>query len=95
MNGIVWALLGAATAAVLAGCGSAYGVGVAGQAAAGVVTEEPEKFLLSPSPGWGFWAAARQTCRWEPDCCCLRPAFPWELWDWFPPFIRGGRRWLP
>ena len=44
MNGIVWALLGAATAAVLAGCGSAYGVGVAGQAAAGVVTEEPEKF---------------------------------------------------
>lgn len=44
MTGIVWALIGAAFAAVLAGCGSAYGVGVAGQAAAGVVTEDPSKF---------------------------------------------------
>lgn len=44
MSGIVWALLGAAVAAILAGCGSAYGVGVAGQAAAGVVTEDPGKF---------------------------------------------------
>ncbi|NCB92204.1 MAG: V-type ATP synthase subunit K [Clostridia bacterium] len=44
MSGIVWALLGAALAAILAGCGSAYGVGVAGQAASGVVTEDPSKF---------------------------------------------------
>jgi V/A-type H+-transporting ATPase subunit K len=44
MSGIVWALLGAASAAILAGCGSAYGVGVAGQAASGVVTEDPSKF---------------------------------------------------
>jgi len=44
MNGIVWALLGAALAAILAGCGSAYGVGAAGQAASGVVTEDPSKF---------------------------------------------------
>jgi len=44
MNGMVWALLGAALAVVLAGCGSAYGVGVAGQAASGVVTEDPSKF---------------------------------------------------
>ena len=44
MSGIVWALIGAALAAILAGCGSAYGVGVAGQAAAGVVTEDPGKF---------------------------------------------------
>ena len=44
MNGLVWALLGAAMAVVLAGCGSAYGVGVAGQAASGVVTEDPTKF---------------------------------------------------
>ncbi len=43
-NGIVWALLGVALAVVLSGCGSAYGVGVAGQAAAGVVTEDPSKF---------------------------------------------------
>lgn len=42
--GLVFALLGAALAVVLAGMGSAYGVGVAGQAAAGVVTEDPSKF---------------------------------------------------
>lgn len=44
MSGIVWALAGAALAVILAGCGSAYGVGKAGQAAAGVVTEDPGKF---------------------------------------------------
>lgn len=32
-NGQVWALLGVALAVILSGCGSAYGVGVAGQAA--------------------------------------------------------------
>ena len=35
--GIVYALLGAALAVLLAGAGSALGVGVAGQAASGVV----------------------------------------------------------
>ena len=44
MNGLVWALAGAVAAAALAGCGSAFGVGVAGQAAAGVVTEDPSRF---------------------------------------------------
>ena len=39
MNGIVFALLGAALAVGLAGMGSAQGVGIAGQAAAGVVTD--------------------------------------------------------
>lgn len=42
--GIVYALLGAAIAVLLAGAGSALGVGIAGQAAAGVVTEEPSRF---------------------------------------------------
>ncbi len=42
--GLVFALLGAAVAVLLAGCGSAIGVGIAGQAAAGVVTEDPSKF---------------------------------------------------
>ena len=42
--GIVYALLGAAVAVLLAGAGSAIGVGIAGQAAAGVVTEDPSKF---------------------------------------------------
>ena len=44
MSGIVFALLGVAVAVILAGMGSAYGVGVAGHAAAGVVTEDPDKF---------------------------------------------------
>lgn len=42
--GLVYALLGAAVAVFLAGAGSALGVGIAGQAAAGVVTEDPSKF---------------------------------------------------
>ena len=42
--GLVYALLGAAVAVFLAGAGSAIGVGIAGQAASGVVTEDPSKF---------------------------------------------------
>ena len=42
--GLVYALLGAALAVLLAGAGSALGVGVAGQAASGVVSEDPSKF---------------------------------------------------
>ena len=42
--GLVYSLFGAALAVFLAGAGSAIGVGIAGQAAAGVVTEDPSKF---------------------------------------------------
>jgi len=42
--GIVFALFGAVLAALMAGIGSARGVGLAGEAAAGVVTEDPGKF---------------------------------------------------
>lgn len=42
--GMVFALLGAALASLMGGIGSAIGVGKAGQAAAGVVTEDPSKF---------------------------------------------------
>ena len=42
--GIVYALLGAAIAVLMAGAGSAIGVGIAGQAASGVVSEDPSKF---------------------------------------------------
>ena len=42
--GIFYALLGAALAVIMAGTGSVIGVGLAGQAAAGVVTEDPGKF---------------------------------------------------
>ena len=63
--GIALAILGAALSAGLAGTGSALGVGVAGQAAAGVISEEPEKFgktlLLQALPGtqgiYGFLGA--------------------------------------
>ncbi|HBN55159.1 MAG TPA: permease, partial [Lachnospiraceae bacterium] len=44
VGGTGWAILGAALAVILSGCGSAYGVGIAGQAASGVVTEDPDKF---------------------------------------------------
>lgn len=53
--GIVFALAGAALAALMAGIGSATGVGMAGEAAAGVVTEDPQKFgkvlILQLLPG--------------------------------------------
>ncbi len=53
--GLVLALLGAVLAALMAGIGSAIGVGMAGEAAAGVVTEDPNKFgkvlLLQLLPG--------------------------------------------
>lgn len=55
MNGAYIALIGAALAALMAGCGSAIGVGIAGQAAAGVTGEDPDKFgkclLLELLPG--------------------------------------------
>lgn len=53
--GIAFALLGAALSALLAGIGSAIGVGIAGEAAAGLVTEDPSKFskalILQLLPG--------------------------------------------
>ena len=53
--GIALALLGAASAALFAGIGSAIGVGRAGQAAAGLVTEDPSQFsralILQLLPG--------------------------------------------
>ncbi|MCI9474881.1 V-type ATP synthase subunit K [Anaerovoracaceae bacterium 41-7] len=54
ITGNVFALMGAAVAA-LAGIGSAMGVGIAGQAAAGVLAEDPKKFgktlILQALPG--------------------------------------------
>ena len=42
--GMVLALAGAVLSTALAGIGSAWGVGLAGQAAAGVVAEDPDQF---------------------------------------------------
>ena len=54
-TGVSLAILGAALAALLAGIGSSIGIGIAGRAAAGVVTEDPEKFskvlILQLLPG--------------------------------------------
>ena len=53
--GIIFAAAGSAMAAVMAGVGSAIGVGIAGQAAAGVCSEDPDRFgsclLLQLLPG--------------------------------------------
>ena len=53
--GFVMALTGAALSTILAGMGSAWGVGLAGQAAAGVVSEDPNQFakvlILQLLPG--------------------------------------------
>ncbi len=53
--GLTLAILGGALAVFLAGIGSAIGVGLAGQAASGVMSEDPSKFgsmlLLSALPG--------------------------------------------
>lgn len=53
--GQVLALLGAALAVLLPGIGSAKGVGIVGESAAGVVTEDPGKFgqtlILQAIPG--------------------------------------------
>ena len=43
-GGMIFAALGAALAVGLSGIGSAKGVGIVGEAATGLVTEEPEKF---------------------------------------------------
>ncbi|MEQ8199505.1 MAG: V-type ATP synthase subunit K, partial [Clostridiaceae bacterium] len=54
-GGLIFALLGAALAVALSGIGSAKGIGVVGQAAAGLMTEEPDKFgktfILVALPG--------------------------------------------
>lgn len=54
-GGFIFAAIGAALAVGLAGTGSAKGCGIAGEAATGVITEEPEKFgkalILQLLPG--------------------------------------------
>ncbi len=58
--GLVYGIAGAAIACFLAGCGSAIGIGITGRTAAGLLTEDPEKFgkifLLVFLPGTqGFY----------------------------------------
>ena len=55
LGGMAIGLIGAGLAAALCGIGSALGTGIAGQAGAGLITEEPEKFgkvmILQVIPG--------------------------------------------
>ena len=58
--GLMLALFGAALAGGMAGVGSAIGIGVAGESAAGVMSEDPDKFvkclMLQALPGTqGFY----------------------------------------
>lgn len=63
--GLTIAIMGGALAVILGGIGSAIGVGLAGQASSGVMSEDPEKFgsllLLVALPGtqgiYGFLSA--------------------------------------
>lgn len=54
-GGIIFTLLGAALATFLPGIGSAKGIGLVGEAASGVITEDPDKFgkslILQLLPG--------------------------------------------
>lgn len=59
-GGLLFALLGAALATALPGVGSAKGVGIVGEAASGLITEDPDKFgqalILQVIPGTqGFY----------------------------------------
>ena len=64
MDALAIAIAGACLAVILGGIGSAIGVGLAGQASAGVMSEDPEKFgkllILTGLPGtqgiYGFVA---------------------------------------
>ncbi len=65
MDGLTLALIGAGSAALLAGIGSSVGIGIAGRSAAGVLSEKPERygqmFIMVVLPGtqgfYGFLAA--------------------------------------
>ena len=64
-SGLIFVIIGAALAAALPGIGSARGTGMVGQAAAGVITEDPSKFgkvlIMQVLPGtqglYGFLTA--------------------------------------
>lgn len=74
-SGLIFAALGAAIAVFLSGIGSAKGVGIVGEVAAGLMAEEPEKFgkslVLQLLPGtqglYGFVIGLMVLGRLKPD----------------------------
>lgn len=89
--GLAIALFGAATAVFLCGIGSSIGVGLAGQAANGVLSEDPDKFgnmlLLVALPGTqgvygfvtGFWAAIIKLNLLGGNIPALTPEKGWQI----------------
>ena len=64
--GVILALAGAALSVLMAGIGSAKGVGMAGETAAGVISERPERFgqclVLELLPNTAMGGAAAWLC---------------------------------
>lgn len=89
--GLVIALIGAALAVFLCGIGSSIGVGLAGQAANGVLSEDPDKFgvmlLLVALPGTqgiygfvvGFWVTIIKLNILGSDIPLLTPLKGWQI----------------
>ena len=74
-GGLALALLGAGLAAVLSGIGSAKGTGMAGEAGAGLLCQDPGKFgkvmILQVIPGTqAWWCGSSPFSAWA---CCLAP----------------------
>lgn len=102
-GGIILGALAVAVAALLSGIGSAIGVGIAGEAAAGVVIEEPEKFgkslILQLLPGtqglYGFAIGILILFRLTPDMSFtqgmlyLFSALPIGLVGWWSAIAQG------
>ena len=90
MSGLMLALIGAGAAALLAGIGSAIGIGIAGRSATGVLSEKPERygqmFIMVVLPGtqgfYGFLAAFMVMLRlrfFEKDVPDLSTVLGWQV----------------
>ena len=73
LSGTDWALLGAASASILGGCGSAIGITIASAVVSGIVSEDSEKFgrllPIAAMPGtqgiYGFIGAILVAVLWN------------------------------
>lgn len=99
--GIILAIFGAALAVSFSCIGSAIGVGLAGRAAAGVVSEDPDKFikclvlqLLPGSQGiYGFIIAFLVLAKlqaFSPELATLSATAGWGLFAACVPMALGG-----
>ncbi len=98
--GLVFAVMGAALAVGLGGMGSSIGVGIAGEMAAGVVAEDPEKFgktlLLQALPGTqgiygflaGFWVMLKTGLLGT--VVAIAPETGWQIFMACIPVAIGG-----